>query len=162
MDFMKYVNKIVSFNNKDLYEAIEPNFTQTPPLNTNFDWMGYESMNFLENIGLIALLCILIAIRQLFGFVFYLMSRSLKFCSCLKSKKQILASAPEVCSNMWLRFFLMTYFEIAIACLIGTQVEVFLPAKMTQADRITIICERVSKAMIVLFPVFIVIGMWAK
>ena len=63
MDFMKYVNKIVSFNNKDLYEAIEPNFTQTPPLNTNFDWMGYESMNFLENIGLIALLCILIAIR---------------------------------------------------------------------------------------------------
>ena len=30
MDFMKYVNKIVSFNNKDLYEAIEPNFTQTP------------------------------------------------------------------------------------------------------------------------------------
>jgi hypothetical protein len=84
MDFMKYVNKIVSFNNKDLYETIEPNFTQTPPLNTNFDWMGYESMNFLENIGLIALLCILIAIRQIFGFVFYLMSRSLKICSCLK------------------------------------------------------------------------------
>ena len=63
---------------------------------------------------------------------------------------------------MWLRFFLMTYFEITIACLIGTQVEVFLPAKLTQADRITIICERVSKAMIVLFPVFIMIGMWAK
>ena len=159
---MKYLNKIVSFNNKEIYDFIEPDFTPTPPFNTNFDWIGYESMNFLENIGLISLIFIFIAIRQVLGCVFYLMASSIKSCSCLKSKKKLLASAPYVCSNMWLRFFLMTYFEITIACFIGTNIRAFLPQKMTQADEFTLICERISKTLIILFPFIIIVGIWCK
>jgi hypothetical protein len=63
MAFMKHLNKIVSFNTKDPYNILDIKFTETPPLNTSFDWMGYESMNFLENIGLIAFLFIIILLR---------------------------------------------------------------------------------------------------
>ena len=84
MAFMKQLNKIVSFNTKDPYEIFRIKFTQTPPLNTNFDWMGYESMNFLENIGLIAFLFIIILLRQLIGSMFFLLTKIFKFCGCIR------------------------------------------------------------------------------
>ena len=60
---MKHLNKIVSFNTRDLYDYFGINFTETPPVNANFDWMGYNTMNFLQNIGLISFLFVLIAVR---------------------------------------------------------------------------------------------------
>ena len=97
-------------------------------------------MNFLENLGLVAFLCIFIAIRQHFGVVFFLLSKTFKVCRCLKSRQKVLASASYVCSNMWLRFFLMTYFEFVIACFLGANVRAFLPEEMTYADKVALTC----------------------
>ena len=88
-------------------------------------------MNFLENLGLVAFLCIFVAVRQLFRVIFFLMTKTFKSCHCLRSKQRVLASTSYVCSNMWLRFFLMTYFEFVIACLLGANVRAFLPEEMT-------------------------------
>ena len=55
MNFLRHLNQIVSFNKRDPYKVLNPDFSETPPLNYSFDFMGYGSMNFLENLGLVAL-----------------------------------------------------------------------------------------------------------
>lgn len=119
MNFLQYLNQIVSFNKRDPYQMFNPDFSETPPLNYNFDFMGYGSMNFLDNLGLVAFLCIFVAVRQLVGVLACLLQRTFQSCACLKSKQKVLASTGYISSNMWLRFFLMTYFEFCIACILG-------------------------------------------
>ena len=119
MNFLRHLNQIVSFNKRDPYKVLNPDFSETPPLNYSFDFMGYGSMNFLENLGLVALLCIFVAVRQLLGVVSCLLQRTFSSCACLKGKQKALPSTGYVSSNMWLRFFLMTYLEFVIACLLG-------------------------------------------
>ena len=84
MTFMKHLNKIVSFNTRDPFSILGVSFTETPTLNQRFNWMDYDTSCFLQNIGLIAFLFILIVIRQLFGLLIYLLKRNLKQTHCLR------------------------------------------------------------------------------
>ena len=127
MAFMQSLNKLVSFNTKEPYEFLGVGFSVTPPVNASFDWMGYGSMNFLENVGLISFIFIFIVVRQVLGLVFFLIGKNLERARCLRARPKVLASAGYVCSNMWLRFLLMTYFELVIACFVGANIEPFLP-----------------------------------
>ena len=84
--------------------------------------MGYSSMNFLENIGLIAFLFVFVLARQLVGLVVLMMARALKMTQLGEINNRFLTISGSVYSNMWLRFLLMTYFEVVIACLLGTNI----------------------------------------
>ena len=84
--------------------------------------MGYSSMNFLENIGLIAFLFVFVLARQLVGLVVLMMARALKMTQSGEINNRFLTISGSVYSNMWLRFLLMTYFEVVIACLLGTNI----------------------------------------
>ena len=85
LSFMKYLNQIVGFRKYDPYEYISVNFSITPPINSSFDWLGYSSMNFLENLSMVTFLFLFVVIRQIFGFLFFLLSKK-KLCKCLKTK----------------------------------------------------------------------------
>ena len=75
---MQSLNKLVSFNTKEPYEQLGVEFSSTPPINPNFDWMEYGSINFLENIGLIGFIFIFIVLRQALGLMFFLVSKIFK------------------------------------------------------------------------------------
>jgi hypothetical protein len=118
LNFMAVLNKIVSFNSRDPFKYIDADFTETPPLNENFQWLGYGSMNFLDNLGMVAILFLLVLLRQAIAPILWWFS-GFHCCRCLRTKKRLLAMSTTVCSNMWLRFFLMTYFEFLLACWTG-------------------------------------------
>ena len=47
--------QIVSFDYFEIGEAFNFDFTPTEPFTPNFGWLGYESLNFVENMGSISL-----------------------------------------------------------------------------------------------------------
>ena len=91
---MKHLNKIVSFNTRGLYDFFGVSFSRTPAINSSLDWMGYDSRNFLQNIGLIGFLFVFIAIRQLIGFAIYIATRAMRQTYWLRSNSKLLASSP--------------------------------------------------------------------
>lgn len=157
MSFMRYLNNIVSFQATEPYRYMDAKFTPTPPVNPSFGWLGYESRNFLENLGFVALLLIFVATRSICGLVFFLLSR-LPPCRCLRTKQSILASSTKVCSSMWVRFFIVTYFEFTIAVWAGLRMGRYLPGAPTVSDNIAILCALISAALVLVFPVIIILA----
>ena len=47
--------QIVSFDYFEIGEVLGFDFTPTEPFTPNFGWLGYESLNFVENMGSISL-----------------------------------------------------------------------------------------------------------
>ena len=83
LNFMNYLNKIVSFNKYDPNDFIETGFTDTPPLHANFEWLQYNTSNFYQNLGSIILLFAILLGRQLLAPIFYIFS-AFRCCRCLK------------------------------------------------------------------------------
>ena len=46
LDFMTYLNKIVSFHKYDPNDFIVTGFSDTPPFKDNFEWLQYNTSNF--------------------------------------------------------------------------------------------------------------------
>ena len=63
MGFMLYINQAVGFQKRKFFKSICPEFSPSPPINTNFYWMGYETMTFLENMGFISVLFMILVVR---------------------------------------------------------------------------------------------------
>ena len=57
--YFEILMEIVSFDYFPLTEVIDFGFTKTDPWSKNFEWLSYESINFMENMGSISLwICI--------------------------------------------------------------------------------------------------------
>ena len=63
--FFQFLAEVVSFDLFAPTDHIDFNLTKTEPYNDNHDGLGYESSNFYENLGSIALIGFIIAIRHL-------------------------------------------------------------------------------------------------
>ena len=63
MGCMQYVNKVVNFKRGMLLDWHNLDYTPTPPVNASFYWMGYETMTFLENMGFVTTLLLVLAVR---------------------------------------------------------------------------------------------------
>ena len=62
--FMKFLNKIVSFNLLDIKEIpYSPEFTETPPYHENFEWLQYDTSNFFENLDFITIIIVFMLLR---------------------------------------------------------------------------------------------------
>ena len=70
MNFMKYLNQIVSFQILDPKTIINADYSETFPYNANFNWLGYKTTNYLQNIGIIAFFAFFLVLRSLFGILF--------------------------------------------------------------------------------------------
>ena len=63
--FFQFLAEVVSFDLFAPTDHIDFGLTETQPFNENYEELGYESSNFYENLGSIALIGIIIAIRQI-------------------------------------------------------------------------------------------------
>ena len=67
LNFMRYLNNIVSFKMFDMKDIEEftftPDFTETPPYNDNFEWLQYDTSNFFENLGFINVILVVMLMR---------------------------------------------------------------------------------------------------
>ena len=160
MAFMQSLNKLVSFNTKDPYSFFDVKFSKTPPINASFDWMEYETMNFLDNLGLISFIFIFIVVRQVLGLVFFMIGSCSRRAKCLRANPKMLASSGYVCSNMWLRFLLMTYFELVIACFVGANIEPFLPQDLLLSDKVSLASQQVANGIVMFFLLVVITAIW--
>ena len=63
--FFQFLAEVVSFDIFAPTDHIDFGLTETAPYNDNHDALGYESSNFYENIGSIAVIGLLITFRLL-------------------------------------------------------------------------------------------------
>ena len=127
LQFFKFLSKIVAF---DLFAPADHfylGFTETPPYSTSFEELGYESANFLENLGSIFLLFILLGLRQLLQPLLFLCCSKIGCCKCWRKCQKSLALTWPGISTSWIRFGLECYFEIIISCFIGLRFNSTLP-----------------------------------
>jgi hypothetical protein len=61
----KFLAEVVSFDIFEPADHYDFGFTETDPYNEQYEELGYETKNFIENLGSIALIMIIIALRQI-------------------------------------------------------------------------------------------------
>ena len=64
---MKLYEVLVSIVGFELLPVFDPGFTETEPYSTRFDWFGVGSVNYLQALG--SLLCLLIVLLLLMSIV---------------------------------------------------------------------------------------------
>ena len=124
--------------------------------------MGYETMTFLENMGFVTTLLLVLAIRQVLGILFSYMEKIYCCKKCLKSRRHLLVSSPSESFNMWARFLLMTYFEFVISCCAGAQIGDFLPEDMTFAVIVSLCLSYIFTLVVIAFPIVISVTIWFR
>ena len=151
-NFMLFQNSITRLNFADPYDYYQVDFTETPAFNENFAWLDYTTSNFFETISFIAVLVALFCMRLLISAIFILI---LPRRGCKTLKRMLTVSMPR-CSNIWMRFSLICYFEFLIACFIGINLNKLIIGEMTVADKIAQLSARICLALVCLFPVIII------
>ena len=64
MDLFKVLVMIVAFDFFALYDYWNPGFTGTGPYSDKFEWFGFDSVNYIEDLGFFITLLILILALQ--------------------------------------------------------------------------------------------------
>ena len=82
--FFQFLAEVVSFDLFAPTDHIDFGLTETPPFNENYEELGYESTNFYENLGSIALIGIIIAIRQILQPLFFWFFDRIGCCLCCR------------------------------------------------------------------------------
>ena len=148
---MLFQNSITRLNFADPYDYYQIDFSETPAFNDNFAWLDYKTCNFFETISFIAVLVALLCMRLLISAIFTLILPR-RGCKTLKGMMTI--SMPR-CSNIWIRFSLICYFEFLIACFTGINLSKLIIGEMTVADKIAQLSARICLVLVCLFPVII-------
>ena len=76
---------VVSFDFFSPTEYFDIGLTETEPWSTNFAWLGYESVNFIEGMGSILLVSIYLAINGVVALLLALSNRKVR-CRCIRNR----------------------------------------------------------------------------
>ena len=63
--FYYFLTKIISFDIFSPFNYFDFGFTETGPFHSNYEWLGYETSNFYENLGSIVLIGLILTSRQI-------------------------------------------------------------------------------------------------
>ena len=139
----------VSFDYFAPFEYIDVNFTDVWSYSPNFEWLGYDSVNFLGSIGSIAIF----AAIQL---AVVLISLMLKICGLecpCKRGREIFSGSSVWTSSLTLIHG--TFFEIVVATSISMSMVSFIEYFRT-SDKISITCSLFFIAIIIAYIFFVV------
>lgn len=148
--------EVVSFDLFAPTDYYDFGFTETEPFNSNYEELGYETTNFLENLGSISLILFVIALRHIVQPPLFHLVAKCRCCKCWRNFQNRIAISLPIVSSTWVRFGLETYFEFIISCLIGLKLESLLPKEeRTGADVLAIVLCYFFLALVVLFPLLV-------
>ena len=94
-------------------EYIDFNFTETEPWNTQFEWLGYDSANFINLMGTILIFATIMIVQGVLVLLQHLIKCNVK-CKAINEFLDSTAFKQGV-----IRFLLETYFELVICSLVG-------------------------------------------
>jgi len=102
------------------YEYIEVDFTEFASWSPNFEWLGYDSVNFLEGLGSIAIFA---AIQLAIVLISLMLKSCGRKCPCSCCEKIFSGSAVWISS---LTFIHATFFEIVVSASISMSMLLFV------------------------------------
>ena len=74
--FYYFLTRVISFDFFAPTDYFDFGFTSTEPYSSAYEWLGYETTNFYENIGSVFVIGIIIALRQILQpIVFWILNR---------------------------------------------------------------------------------------
>ena len=110
----KLLISFISFDFFLPFEYIEVDFTEVGSWSPNFDWLGYDTVNFLEVIGSIAIIAAIQLLRVLISLMLKTCERK---CRSWKCCEQIFSGSAVWMSS--LTFINATFFEIVVCASIA-------------------------------------------
>ena len=140
---------IVSFDYFPLTEVIDFGFTKTDPWSKNFEWLSYDSINFMESMGSISLW---IFIGLLFALVVFILS-AFKINMRYKWIKKLFA--PISLGKAAITAMQGTLFEIMISASIGVMI-FELHEYWNIADKMCVAFQIFVSLMVVAFFGFVI------
>lgn len=151
--FYYFLTQIISFDFFSPFDHFDFGFTETRPYHSSYDMLGYQTSNFFENLGSIAVIGVLLFLKHLIQQPSYIMLTRIGCCRSKSSK--LLLTLPDV-SDTWTRFFIETYLEFVISCLVGIKLLHVITGKATSQDKISHKCAVIFLVFICLFTISIV------
>ena len=112
---------MISFDYFPPFEYIAVDFTEVGSWSTNFEWLGYDSVNFLEGLGSIAIFASILLLRVAISLLLKTSGRKCRACTCCE--KIFSGSAVWISS---LTFIHATFFEIVVCASISMRMLLFL------------------------------------
>ena len=149
MQAFEIMASIVSFDYFEVFDHWDVGFTPTEPYRVNFEWLGYESLNFLENMGSISILILV-------GLVFILTMATMRLFKCnLLSKTIQNLSAPMRLFHKALGFIQGTFFEIILFASVGMKI-LSLLEYLNGSDKVAIGFQMVAALILLCFIAFVI------
>ena len=148
MQAFEIMANVVSFDYFPVFDHWDVGFTPTDPYRVNFEWLGYESLNFLEGMGSISLLI-------LAGLLYILTMATLRVFKCNQKSKRIESiSAPMGLFHKALSVVQGTFFEVVLCASVGMKMFTMLEY-LNQPDEIAIGCQMVAAFLLTGFIIFV-------
>ena len=152
--------QVVSF---DLYapaDYIDFGFTETDPYSENFEWVGYETHNFIECLGSIVIFLFLIVLKNLLSLFFMLLGliRITCCCKCCGKCRRSLIQSKDAFISSWIQFLLEVFFELLISSMVGLKLYGILNEtgeEKSPADKFTLATTWLMTPLIFAFPIFV-------
>ena len=143
----KLLISIISFEYFQPFEYIDVDFTEFGSWSPNFAWLGYDSINFLEGLGSIAIIASLLLLRAVISPALRICERN---CSCTCCEKTFSSSAVWMSS---LTFIHATFYEIVVCASISMRMLLFVD-HLSYADKVSIGIAFFSSAIIFWYILF--------
>ena len=148
MQAFEIMASVVSFDYFDVFEHWNVGFTPTDPFRVNFEWLGYETLNFLEGMGSITILILL-------GVVYIFAMFILRIFGCNRRSKTLeTISAPMGIFHKTLGFVQGTFFEISLCASVGMKM-LYMLEYLNKADKVAIGFQMVAAFILLSFIVFV-------
>ena len=141
MQAFEIMASIVSFDYFPVFDHLDVGFTPTDSYRVNYEWLGYESLNFLEGLGSISVMIVL-------GIIFVIVI------TVLRVSKLIAISKPIQLFHKALTFVQGTFFEILLCASIGMKMFTMLEY-LNEADKVAICCQMVCAFVLLSFVAFV-------
>ena len=148
MQAFEIMASVVSFDYFEVFDHWDVGFTPTDPFRVNFEWLGYESLNFLEGMGSISILILV-------GLAYILLMIVLRAFKCNQKCKTIdKISAPLGLFHKALNFIQGTFFEIILCTSVGMKM-VSMLEYLNGSDKVAIACQIVAAFILMCFVIFV-------
>ena len=122
--------KVVSFDYFPVFDVWDVDFTETDPWSVNFEWLGYETLNFLEGMGSITIFVCIILLYTISVAIISVIKCNLSQGSMFRPMRVFHTSVG---------FFQGTFYELLIC--ISVSMKMFdIIEYLNDADKISIAC----------------------
>ena len=143
--------QFVAFDFASVTNKVDFGFQRTEPWDHSFEWLGYESTNFIEILGAIQIIILMLIIQ---GIVLVLFHVGFSCCRSKLKRKVETYLGFDTYSGTIVRFFLETFFELIICVSVSFKM-LEIRQIWGRPEYVTVIFQAITIISLVIFILFV-------